>query len=74
MITWWIERFSQTFMLVETHIGCYLLSTVYFQCYGIFSIQENIYFTSGSRTMAGPIILFLQMSIHVLRFFNTSEN
>ena len=71
MITWWIERFSQTFMVSrDPH---WMLSTVYFQCYGIFSIQENIYFTSGSRTMAGPIILFLQMSIHVLRFFNTSE-
>ena len=66
MITWWIERFSQTFMLVETHIGCYLRYTFNVMAY---FLNKKIYI---SLREAEPTI-FLQMSIHVLRFFNTSE-
>ena len=58
MITWWIERFSQTFMLVETHIDV---------IYGILSMLWHIFYTRKYifQFWKPDQSFFLQMSIHV---------
>ena len=58
MITWWIERFSQTFMLVETHID--VIYGILSMLWHIFSTRKYI-FHFGKPNQS----FFLQMSIHI---------
>ena len=67
MITWWIERFSQTFMLVETHID--VIYGILSMLWHIFSTRKYI-FHFGKPNQS----FFLQMSIHILQSIQVKNN